>query len=149
MAGLGEAVVLAAAGLGTAALLTPWMVHRWGRPHTVRVSLVVATVTQLTLAALLSLPTVMVAAFVLGLTGQIIKLCADAAVQAEVRDEVLGRVFALYDIVFNVGYVLAVAAAALLSPPNGVAPGLLAAAALLYVLGLVGHELQLRRRRTS
>jgi hypothetical protein len=149
MAGLGEAVVLAAAGLGTAALLTPWMVHRWGRPHTVRVSLVVATVTQLTLAALLSLPTVMVAAFVLGLTGQIVKLCADAAVQGEVRDEVLGRVFALYDIVFNVGYVLAVAAAALLSPPNGVAPWLLAAAALLYVLGLVGHELQLRRRRTS
>jgi MFS family permease len=147
MAGLGEAVVLAAAGLGTAALLAPWMVRRWGRPRTVRVSLAVATVTQLALAALLSLPIVMVAAFVLGLTGQIVKLCADAAVQSEVGDEVLGRVFALYDIVFNVGYVLAVAAAALLSPPNGVAPGLFAAAALLYVVGLVGHDLQLRRAR--
>jgi MFS family permease len=149
MAGLGEAVVLAAAGLGTAALVTPWMVRRWGRPRTVRVALVVATVTQLTLAALLSLPTVMVSAFVLGLTGQIVKLCADAAVQSEVRDEVLGRVFALYDIVFNVGYVLAVATAALLSPPDGVAPLLFAAAALLYVLGLVGHDLQLRRRRPA
>jgi MFS family permease len=147
MAGLGEAIVLAAAGLGTAALLTPWMVRRWGRPRTVRVALVVATFTQLTVAALLSLPAVMVAAFVLGLTGQVVKLCADAAVQGEIGDEVLGRVFALYDIVFNVGYVLAVAAAALLSPPNGVAPGLLAAAALLYVLGLLGHELQLRRAR--
>jgi MFS family permease len=147
MAGLGEAVVLAAAGLGTAALLAPWMVRRWGRPRTVRVSLVVATVTQLTLAALLSLPVVMVAAFVLGLTGQIVKLCADAAVQGEVRDEMLGRVFALYDIVFNVGYVLAVAAAALLSPPDGAAPWLFGTAALLYVLGLVGHDLQLRRAR--
>ena len=147
MAGLGEAVVLAAAGLGTAALLAPWMVHRWGRPRTVRVALVVATATQLAVAALLSLPAVLVAAFVLGLTGQIIKLCTDAAVQGEVRDEVLGRVFALYDIVFNVGYVLAVAAAALLSPPDGVAPWLLAAAALMYVLGLVGHDLQLRRSR--
>jgi hypothetical protein len=113
----------------------------------VRVSLVVATVTQLTLAALLSLPVVMVAAFVLGLTGQIVKLCADAAVQGEVRDEVLGRVFALYDIVFNVGYVLAVAATALLSPPDGAAPWLFGTAALLYVLGLVGHDLQLRRTR--
>jgi MFS family permease len=149
MTGLGEAVVIAAAGLGTAAVLAPWMVRRWGRPRTVRVSLVVATVTQLVLAALLSLPTVMVAAFVLGLTGQIVKLCADAAVQGEIRDEVLGRVFALYDIVFNVGYVLAVAAAALLSPPNGVAPWLFAATTLLYVLGLLGHELQLRRRRSA
>ncbi|HZA84203.1 MAG TPA: MFS transporter, partial [Actinomycetes bacterium] len=149
MAGLGEAVMLAAAGLGTAALVTPWMVRRWGRPRTVRVALVVATATQLAVAALLSLPAVLVAAFVLGLTGQVIKLCTDAAVQGEVRDEVLGRVFALYDIVFNVGYVLAVAAAALLSPPDGVAPWLLAAAALTYVLGLLGHDLQLRRARRA
>jgi MFS family permease len=148
MAGLGEAIVLAAAGLGTAALVTPWAVRRWGRPRTVRTALLVATTTQLAVAALLSLPAVMIAAFVLGLTGQIVKLCADAAVQGEVGDEVLGRVFALYDIVFNVGYVLAVATAALLSPPDGMAPGLLAAAASLYVLGLLGHELQLRRLRT-
>jgi len=149
MAGLGEAVVLAAAGLGSAALVAPWMVHHWGRPRTVRVALAVATITQLTLAALLSLPTVMVAAFVLALTGQVVKLCTDAAVQSEVHDEVLGRVFALYDIVFNVGYVVAVATAALLSPPNGVAPWLFAAAALLYVLGLIGHNLQLRRTRRA
>jgi len=147
MAGLGEAVVLAAAGLGAAAVVTPWMVRRWGRPRTVRVSLVVATLAQLTLAALLSLPIVMVAAFVLGLTGQVVKLCADAAVQAEVGDEVLGRVFALYDIVFNVGYVLAVACAALLSPPDGAAPWLFGSAAVLYVVGLAGHDLQLRRAR--
>ncbi|WP_246106428.1 MFS transporter [Pseudonocardia kunmingensis] len=149
MAGLGQAVVLAAAGLGIAALLTPWMVRRWGRPRTVRVALLVATATQLTTAVLLSLPAVLAAAFVLGLTGQIVKLCTDAAVQGEVGDEVLGRVFALYDIVFNVGYVVAVAAAALLSPPDGRAPLLLAGAALLYVLGLVAHDLQLRRKRES
>jgi len=123
------------------------MVHRWGRPPTVRVALVVATVTQLAVATLLSLPAVMVAAFVLGLTGQVVKLCADAAVQGEIDDEVLGRVFALYDIVFNVGYVLAVTATALLSPPDGTAPWLLACAALLYVLGFIGHDLQLRRAR--
>jgi MFS family permease len=147
MAGLGGAVVFAAAGLGCAALLTPWTVHRWGRPRTVRVALLVATATQLATAALLSLPAVLAAAFVLGLTGQVVKLCTDAAVQGEVRDEVLGRVFALYDIVFNVGYVLAVATAALLSPPDGRAPWLLAAAALLYLAGLLGHDLALRRAR--
>lgn len=144
-AGVGEAVVLTAAGLGTAALVTPWMVRRFGRPRTVRTALVVAAVTQLGLAALLSLPAVMVAAFVIGLAGQVVKLCTDAAVQGEARDGALGRVFALYDIVFNVGYVLAVSAAAFLSPPDGRAPWLLAAAAALYVLGLLAHDQQLRR----
>jgi MFS family permease len=149
LAGIGEAVVLAAAGLGTAALLAPWMVRRWGRPRTVRTALAVATVAQLALAAFLSMPAVLVAAFVLGTTGQVVKLCTDAAVQSEVHDEKLGRVFALYDIVFNVGYVLAVAAAALLSPPDGYAPWLLAAAAVLYVAGFAAHDQQLRRTRRA
>ena len=55
-----------------------------------------------------------------------VKLCADAGVQSEVGDEVRGRVFALYDAVFNVCYVLAIAVAALLAPPTGVAPWLVA-----------------------
>ncbi len=146
LAGVGEAVVLAAAGLGTAALLAPWMIHRWGRPRTVAVALLVAALTQLALAALLSLPAVLVAAFLLGATGQLVKLCTDAAVQGEAGDEVLGRVFALYDIIFNVGYVLAVATAALLSPPDGRAPWLLGAAAAVYLAGLLAHDAQLRRR---
>ncbi len=147
--GIGEAVVVAAAGLGLAALVAPWLVRLWGRPRTVRVALCVAAVTQIMLAVLLSLWAVMVAAFVLGLTGQIVKLCTDAAVQSEAADEVLGRVFALYDVVFNVGYVLAVAAAAFLSPPDGRAPWLLGAAAALYVGGLLVHDQQLRRRRIA
>jgi MFS family permease len=123
-------------------------VRRIGRARTVRAALVVAAVTQLGLAALLSLPAVMVAAFVIGLAGQVVKLCTDAAVQGEAGDGVLGRVFALYDIVFNVGYVLAVSAAAFLSPPDGNTPALLAAAAVLYVAGLLAHDHQLRRRTT-
>ena len=122
LAGVGEAVVLAAAGLGVAALLTPWLVHRLGRPRTVQVALLVAAVTQLALAALLSAADGARRGVRARRAGQVIKLCTDAAVQSEVADEVLGRVFALYDIVFNVGYVLAVAAAALLSPPDGSAP---------------------------
>jgi MFS family permease len=145
LAGIGEAVVAGAIGLGVAALLTPWMVHHLGRSRTVQAALLISAAAQVALAALLSMPTVLVVAFLLGTTGQIIKLCTDAAVQSEIGDDVLGRVFALYDIVFNVGYVLAVAAAALLSPPDGRAPGLLAGAAALYLLGLLAHNLELRR----
>ena len=85
------------------------------------------------------------ASVLLGAAGQVVKLCADAGVQGEVGDEVRGRVFALYDAVFNVCYVLAVGVAALLAPPTGVAPWLVAATAGVYVLGLLAHDRVLRR----
>ena len=124
--GIGEALAVAAAGLLCAALVTPRLVHRFGRPWTIRVALAVACVTQLLLGVFLSLPMVLVAAFVIGLAGQVVKLCADAAVQGEGPDGALGRIFALYDVVFNVGYVAAVALAAFAAPPNGWAPWLFA-----------------------
>jgi MFS family permease len=145
MAGVGEAVALTAAGLGIAAVLTPWLVHHLGRARTVRIALAAAAATQLALAAWLTLPAVLGAAFLLGAAGQVVKLCADAGVQSEVGDEVRGRVFALYDAVFNVCYVLAIAVAALLGPPDGRAPWLIAATAGVYGVGLVAHDRVLRR----
>jgi MFS family permease len=149
MAGVGEAVAMAAAGLGVAAVLTPWLVHRLGRAWTVRIALVAAAVTQLALAAWLTLPAVLGAAFLLGAAGQVVKLCADAGVQGEVGDEARGRVFALYDAVFNVCYVLAIAVAALLGPPDGRAPWIVATTAGVYVLGLLAHDRVLRRAVTA
>ncbi|WP_433800852.1 MFS transporter [Actinomycetospora sp. CA-084318] len=145
VAGLGETVVAAAAGLGVAAVVTPWLTARIGRPATVRVMLALAVVALLALGLPMVLPTILAAAFLLGLVGQAIKLCADAAVQREVDDARRGRVFALSDTVFNVTYVSAVAAAALLSPPDGRSATLVLLAAGLYVLGLVIHEVALRR----
>lgn len=147
--GIGEALAVAAAGLVTAAFLTPVLIRVVGRPTTVRIALVVATVGQIAVALLLSMPAVLVGAFFMGLTGQIVKLCTDAAVQGEASDAVLGRVFGLYDVVFNVGYVLAVTAAALLAPPDGRAPILLGGAAALYLLGYLAHDLELRRTRRA
>ncbi|MDN5858730.1 MAG: MFS transporter [Pseudonocardia sp.] len=146
LAGVGEALALAAIGLVLAAFVTPPLVRRIGRAWTVRSALLGAVLSQVALASFLSMPAVLCGAFVIGMTGQIVKLCTDAAVQSEVRDAALGRVFALYDVVFNVGYVIAVTVTALLSPPDGRAPLLLGAAGLLYVVGYLGHDLVLRRR---
>lgn len=144
-AGVGQVVVAAAAGIGVAALVTPWLTHRLGRSHTIRLGLVIAAVTQVVVACYITLPTVLACAFVLSAGGQIVKLCADAAIQEQTADATRGRVFALYDALFNTCYVLAVAAAALLSPPDGYSHWLLGGAAVLYLLGLVGHDLELRR----
>ena len=143
--GIGEALAVAAAGLLCAALVTPRLVHRFGRPWTIRVALAVACVMQFLLGVFLSMPTVLVAAFVIGLAGQVVKLCADAAVQGEGPDGALGRIFALYDVVFNVGYVAAVALAAFAAPSNGWAPWLFGGASALYLVGLLVHNAQQRR----
>ncbi len=144
VAGVGEIVVVVGAGLGVAAVVTPWLTTRVGRPATVRVMLVLAAAALLGLGLPMSLPTILGAGFVLGLVGQAIKLCSDAAVQREVDDAARGRVFALSDTVFNVTYVVAVAGAALLSPADGRSALLVAGAAALYLLGLVVHEIALR-----
>ncbi|PVZ10914.1 MFS transporter [Actinomycetospora cinnamomea] len=144
IAGLGEVVVAVAAGLGVAAVVTPWLTGRVGRAGTVRIMLVLAAVALLALGLPMTLPTILAGSFVLGLVGQAIKLCSDAAVQREVGDAVRGRVFSLSDTTFNVTYVLAVAGAAFLAPPDGRSPLLLVLAAGLYLLGLVVHEWALR-----
>lgn len=139
LAGVGTVVVLTAAGLGAAALLTPWLVGRLGITTTVRVALGGAAAAQLAVASALVLPVVLVTAFALGVCGQIVKLCADAGVQAGAEDAVRGRIFALFDAVFNVCYVLAVTAAAVVAPASGYSPVLLTAAGGLYLLGLAAH----------
>jgi MFS family permease len=147
VAGLGETVVAAAAGLGVAAVVTPWLTARIGRPATVRTMLLLAALALLGLGLPMTLPSVLGASFLLGLVGQTIKLCSDAAVQREVDDAHRGRVFALSDTVFNVTYVLAVAAAALFSPLDGRSVPLIVTAAGIYLLGLGVYEIALRTAR--
>lgn len=148
-AGVGQTVVVVAAGIGVAAVLTPWLTHRLGRARTTRLALVVAALAMAALALALTLPMLLAVAFVVGTAGQVVKLCADAAIQSDTDDAVRGRVFALYDALFNVCYVLAITAAALLSPPDGYSPPLVAGAAAVYLLGVLGHAGQLRRRSPS
>jgi MFS family permease len=148
MGGIGEMVGVAAAGLGAAALVTPWLARRLGRPATIRVALLAGAATALVMAVNIRLEMALVGAFLLTCAGQVVKLCADAAVQQDVADDSRGRVFALYDAVFNLGYVVAVVVAALLSPPDGHSPLLLALVGACYLAGLAGHEL-LTRRRTA
>jgi MFS family permease len=75
-----------------------------------------------------------VAAFLLGLTAQCIKICVDTLVQAHVADELKGRVFVLYDMIFNVALVVAAVIAAIILPPNGKSVMILIVMAVCYLL---------------
>ncbi|MGH3888412.1 MAG: MFS transporter [Pseudonocardiaceae bacterium] len=140
-AGICQLLIAGALGLLLAAVLTPLLVARFGRQRTVRGALLIAGLLIVTLGLPMVMPTMLAAAFALATAGQVVKLSLDATVQSDVEDAARGRVFALYDAVFNVGYVLAVALAATVVPSDGHAPELLLLAAAAYLTAAAAYGL--------
>ncbi|MGH3941163.1 MAG: MFS transporter [Pseudonocardiaceae bacterium] len=141
LAGIGQIITAGAAGMLLAAVLTPLLVTRFGRARTVRGALLAAGAVIIGLGMPMTMPTMLAAAFALATAGQVIKLSLDAAVQCDIGDETRGRVFALYDTVFNIGFVLAVALAATVVAPDGRSPGLLLLAVAGYLAAAALHGL--------
>jgi hypothetical protein len=79
----------------------------------------------------------MVCGFLLGAAGQIVKLCADTAIQMDVDDALRGHVFTVQDSLFWISFIGAIAFAAAVIPPDGHAPALAAVGAGVYLVGLV------------
>ncbi|WOC12260.1 MFS transporter [Gordonia sp. MP11Mi] len=131
MAGIGAAV---AAGALVAAAVTPWSVHRYGRRRTVAVALVGGALAEALVGALTA-SAVLVAAVLLGLIGQIVKLCGDVAMQCDVPDSYRGQVFAVQDAVFNTAFVAAMFVAAFAIPADGFSVPLIIAGAVAYLIG--------------
>lgn len=141
VAGLGVAALFAAsAGIGAflANFLTPAAVRRWGRYATANVALALAAVIQLG-AAGLDLPVMVTCGFLLGAAGQVVKLCADSAMQLDVDDALRGHVFTVQDSLFWVAFVGSVAACAAVIPADGHSPALIVAGAAVYLVGLAIH----------
>src|ERR1700761_585442 len=145
--GLGIALlVLSASGLGSflATVLTPPTVRRWGRYATANGTLAAAALIEVAGAGLL-LPVMVACSFFLGVTGQMIKLCADSAMQIDVDDALRGHVFAVQDALFWVAFIVSITVAATVIPDNGRAPGFVLFGAALYLLGLVVPSILGRR----
>ncbi|MGW5435823.1 MFS transporter [Nocardia asteroides] len=159
LVGFGVAIGFAAAGMLLAAILAPVLIPRLGRPRTVLLGLSTAVVVQLTLVTPIALATgaavdnahrlLLAGAFGLGLAGQTIKLTGDASMQIDIDDDQRGQVFALQDTVFNMTFVLAIAATALVIPADGRSIGVVLAGAAIYALGIVAIALNARRARVA
>ncbi|SPM29769.1 MFS-type transporter involved in bile tolerance, Atg22 family, partial [Mycobacterium terramassiliense] len=145
--GLGIALVFfAASGLGAflANVLTPSAIRRWGRYATANGALVAAALIQIP-GALLRLPVMVVCGFCLGVAGQVVKLCADSAMQMDVDDALRGHVFAVQDALFWVAFIVAIAVSATLIPDDGRAPLFVLFGSVLYLIGLAMHSVLGRR----
>jgi hypothetical protein len=145
--GLGTAVLfVAATGVGSLAAnaVTPLAVRRWGRYRTANGALAAAAVVQVA-AAWLHLPVMVAAGVFLGLAGQVVKLCADTAMQVDVDDALRGHAFAVQDALFWVSFVASITWAATVVPDDGRSPALALTATTLYLAGLVAHAVIGRR----
>ncbi|MFI8566211.1 MFS transporter [Rhodococcus sp. NPDC078407] len=152
LAGFGIAVGATAAGMFLAAVITPFVVPRFGRTPTIATALILAIAAQLGAVSGLTQTSVLIGAFLLGIAGQTVKLSGDAAMQIEIDDAHRGRVFALQDTVFNIAFVGALTAAAFAVGPDTTdlsqdptARILVFAGAGIYALGLVAGVLNVRR----
>jgi MFS family permease len=147
VAGFGTAVLFVAA-TGTGAFLatavTPAAIRRWGRYGAANGALAFAALVQLA-ASGLQLPLMVAGGFLLGGAGQVVKLCADSAMQLDVDDALRGHVFAVQDSLFWVSFIGASTVAATVIPPDGHEPALALAGVGLYAVGLAVHAAVGRR----
>ena len=151
VAGLGTAVVfVAATGLGSflANVVTPPAVKRWGRYATANGALLGAAFIQVA-GATLQLAVMVACGFLLGLAGQIVKLCADTAMQIDVDDALRGHVFAVQDSLFWLSFIAATTFSAAVLPADGHAPVLALGGSLIYLAGLGMHAVLGRRRQPA
>lgn len=122
LAGLGQVAAAVAVGTGLAAVITPEATRRLGSIGYPAGMLVLGALAQLVLGLRYELPTTLGDVFVLALVSQSVKICVDTTVQTQVADEFRGRVFSLYDTLFNVTFVAAAILAALVLPESGRSP---------------------------
>ena len=132
LAGLSLAVVVSGVGFLTAAVITPLATERMSPQTWIIVLLAGAAIAEAFPGGLYTEPSLLVAAFFLGISAQGVKICVDTLVQRFVDDGYRGRVFSLYDVGFNVVFVAAAAVGAVIIPPNGKSYAVLAIIAAGY-----------------
>jgi len=127
-------VIAAAIGYGAAAVVTP-IVTRWlSKAAWIAVLLCLGGVVTGVLAPTFAQPSFLAISLALGLVAQGVAICTTTIIQQRMDDSYRGRVFALYDMLFNVPYVLGALVAAQIIPDNGKSYLLITVASAGYLL---------------
>ncbi|MFC9328349.1 MFS transporter [Kitasatospora sp. NPDC057015] len=145
LATLGKAVGLSALGFFLAAVISPWCTRRLGLAGWMTLCLAAPVVFVPALGLAFSLVPGLIAALLLGVVTQGTKICADTVVQESVEDDFRGRVFAIYDVLFNVAFVAAATVTALVLPLSGRSAAVVVGVALVYGCAAVLYARAARR----
>jgi MFS family permease len=119
LAALGSSLAVGGAGAVTGAVLPPVLTRRIGSARWMGGLLLMAAVVAALTLPTFALPAYLVAAFAIGVTAQGLKVSVDSLVQTFVSDTFRGRVFTIYDVVFNATFVIAGLIVALTVPLDG------------------------------
>lgn len=116
---LGQVVIAGAAGAGVAAVITPAASRRFGNRNWISGLLAGIGVTIIIFGLPFRAGLLLVAAALMNVASQSIKILVDATLQHECDDEYRGRIFSLNDTAFNLSMVVGLFIAALTVPSNG------------------------------
>jgi MFS family permease len=142
-------VAVAAVGYGCAALVTPPATRRLAKPTWIVLLLASGAVATAGLGETFSQVAFLIMAFALGLGGQGVAICAITILQEEVDDAFRGRIFAFYDMTFNVTYVIGAALSAAFMPSSGHSPLLIGLVAAGYAIVAAAYWLARGRDQSS
>jgi MFS family permease len=139
LGGIAQAVAAVGVGTALAAVVTPFAARRLGYVRWPVALLLAAAAVQVALALPYRIALMLVAALLLGFVAQGIKICVDTIVQRDVDDAFRGRVFAVYDMLFNVTLVIAAVLTSAVLPADGHSPASVVAIAGAYALTAAGY----------
>jgi MFS family permease len=143
-----ELVITSAIGFGLAAFITPQGVKRLTKNQWITTWLVIGGTTTLALGPTFNQFAYLVLGFALGASAQSVKICVDTTVQQTVDDRYMGRVFALYDMLFNVTYVVGPAIAVPFMPATGKSYPMVGIIGALYLAAAAAYA-ALTKERTA
>jgi MFS family permease len=138
--GLGQVVAAAAIGTLVAAVVTPPVVRRIGTRRWILLLLVGGAGAQVALGLWLTPFAVVLVGVLLGFVAQGVKICVDSTLQETVEDDFRGRVFSVYDTLFNLTFVVALVAGAVTLPESGLSSLVPVVVAGGYVLAAVTYS---------
>jgi MFS family permease len=147
LTGLSQVLAAVAAGGALAAVVTPAAFRRFGAVPWVGAMLLASAVVEVACGLPYTKPSLLLAALLLGFGAQAIKITVDTLVQRDIEDAFRGRVFALYDMLFNLALVMAAAITAVALPDDGRSPT--AVVAIGAAWALIAAAYLMNSRRTS
>ena len=142
---LGTLVVASGIGYFCAALVTPPATRRLSKPAWITLLLAASAVVTAVLGETFVQAAYLAVGFCLYLARQGVAISATTILQEEVDDAYRGRVFAFYDMMFNVPYVIGAALSSAFMPPDGRSPAIIGVVAAGYAAAAVAYWLYVRR----
>jgi hypothetical protein len=143
--GLGQVVAAAALGTLLAAAVTPAVVRRIGTTRWIPLLLAGGGVAQVALVLAFEPVAVVLVGLLLGFVAQAVKICVDTTLQETVEDDYRGRVFSVYDTLFNVTFVVALLIGAFTLPRSGISTPVPVTVAVGYLVAAVAYSRISRR----